>query len=117
MWEISSGRPPFTDKIISENLLKIDLIGGHREEPVPDTPNEYLKLYKSCWAPEPNKRPLISQVFSKLVKLGRTMNIQEFQDIKCDNESKNVYLATIIFTKKEKIINNTINTFGLNFIY
>ncbi|PKK67520.1 kinase-like protein [Rhizophagus irregularis] len=86
MWEISSGKPPFADGNISENLLKYDLINGHREEPVPDTPEEYLKLYKSCWEPEPNKRPSISQVFSKLVKLGREMSIQDFQDIKCDDD-------------------------------
>ncbi|POG83088.1 kinase-like domain-containing protein [Rhizophagus irregularis DAOM 181602=DAOM 197198] len=86
MWEISSGKPPFADGNISENLLKYDLINGHREEPVPDTPDKYLKLYKSCWEPEPNKRPSINQVFSKLVKLGREMSIQDFQDIKCDDD-------------------------------
>ncbi|PKK65186.1 kinase-like protein [Rhizophagus irregularis] len=42
MWEISSSKPPFADGKVSENLLKNDLIGGHREEPVPDTPDEYL---------------------------------------------------------------------------
>ncbi|PKY44181.1 kinase-like protein, partial [Rhizophagus irregularis] len=84
MWELSSGRPPFSDKNISDSLLKTDLIGGRREEPVPDTPYEYLKLYKSCWDLEPNKRPSISQVFSKLVKLGKAMSIQDFQDINDD---------------------------------
>ncbi|CAB4388045.1 unnamed protein product [Rhizophagus irregularis] len=43
-----------------------------------------LKLYKSCWDLEPNKRPSISQVFSKLVKLGKAMSIQDFQDINDD---------------------------------
>ncbi|CAB5347244.1 unnamed protein product [Rhizophagus irregularis] len=69
-------------KIIDLGIAK----SGHREEPVPDTPDEYLKLYKSCWDPEPNKRPSISQVFSKLVKLGRMRGIQDFQDIKCDDD-------------------------------
>ncbi|PKK71415.1 kinase-like protein [Rhizophagus irregularis] len=86
MWEISSGKSPFANRNIGEDLLRLDLIGGHREEPVPDTPDEYLKLYKSCWDPEPNKRPSISQVFSKLVKLGRMRGIQDFQDIKCDDD-------------------------------
>ncbi|PKY59240.1 kinase-like protein, partial [Rhizophagus irregularis] len=62
MWELSSGRPPFSGKNIKEDLLRIHLIGGRREEPVPYTPNEYLKLYQSCWDPEPNKRPSIGQV-------------------------------------------------------
>ncbi|UZO10542.1 uncharacterized protein OCT59_002123 [Rhizophagus irregularis] len=86
MWEISSGKSPFANRNIGGDLLRHDLIGGHREEPVPDTPDEYLKLYKSCWDPEPNKRPSISQVFSKLVKLGRMRGIQDFQDIKCDDD-------------------------------
>jgi serine/threonine protein kinase len=84
MWELSSGRPPFIGE--SESVLKYSLIGGRREDPVPDTPNKYLKLYKSCWDHEPNKRPSIWQVFNKLVELGRAMNIQDFQDIKCDND-------------------------------
>ncbi|GES75235.1 kinase-like domain-containing protein [Rhizophagus clarus] len=84
MWELSSGVPPFINE--SENVLKYSLISGRREKPIPDTPDEYLKLYESCWDPEPNKRPSISQVFNKLVKLGRTMNIQDFQDIKCDDD-------------------------------
>ncbi|PKY42851.1 hypothetical protein RhiirA4_456739 [Rhizophagus irregularis] len=35
----------------NENLLRIDLISGRREVPAPDTPDEYLKLYKLCWDP------------------------------------------------------------------
>ncbi|CAB4427448.1 unnamed protein product [Rhizophagus irregularis] len=72
------------DEETKEHLLITD---GRREEPVPDTPEKYLKLYKSCWEPEPNKRPSISQVFSKLVKLGREMSIQDFQDINDDMQS------------------------------
>ncbi|UZO10564.1 uncharacterized protein OCT59_002144 [Rhizophagus irregularis] len=31
MWGLSSGRPPFADENISDNLLRIDLISGRRE--------------------------------------------------------------------------------------
>ncbi|RGB35138.1 kinase-like domain-containing protein [Rhizophagus diaphanus] len=85
MWEISSGKPPYADSE-SEDHLKIHLIGGYREEPIPDTPDEYLKLYKSCWDGNPDVRPTISEVFSRLVKLGRKMDIQDFQDIKCEDD-------------------------------
>src|SRR5688572_30504511 len=53
MWEISSGYPPFNENnnIIS---LRLHLIDGHREKPIPDTPTEYLKLYKSCWDGNPD---------------------------------------------------------------
>ncbi|PKY30295.1 kinase-like protein, partial [Rhizophagus irregularis] len=65
MWELSSGYPPFINNE-NENLLRIHLIGGRREEPIPDTPDEYLKLYKLCWDSEPEVRPTISKVFTKL---------------------------------------------------
>ncbi|CAB4427470.1 unnamed protein product [Rhizophagus irregularis] len=77
------------DEETKEHLLITECAdGGRREEPVPYTPNEYLKLYQSCWDPEPNKRPSIGQVFNKLVKLGRTLKIQNFQDIKCDDDDE-----------------------------
>ncbi|PKC08378.1 kinase-like protein [Rhizophagus irregularis] len=104
MWELSSGRSPFADEYI--NHLTFDLISGRREKPVSDTgmPDEYLKLYTLCWDPEPNKRPSISQVFSKLVKLGRAMSIQDFQDIKCEDDDMqgiNIYLAILKFILKK----------------
>ncbi|CAB5347369.1 unnamed protein product [Rhizophagus irregularis] len=86
MWELSSGRPPFADENISDNLLRIDLISGRREVPAPDTPGEYLKLYKLCWDPDPNVRPTIYKVFSKLVELGKMMYIQYFQNIEYDRD-------------------------------
>ncbi|PKY50770.1 kinase-like protein, partial [Rhizophagus irregularis] len=86
MWELSSGRPPFADENISDNLLRIDLISGRREVPAPDTPDEYLKLYKLCWDPDPDIRPTIYKVFSKLVELGKMMGIQYFQNIEYDSD-------------------------------
>ncbi|GES75241.1 kinase-like domain-containing protein [Rhizophagus clarus] len=85
MWELSSGVPPFIYEI--ESVLKHQLVNGRREEPVPDTPDEYLQLYESCWDPEPNKRPSICQVFNKLIKLGKMRNVQDFQDIEYDDDN------------------------------
>ncbi|UZO10568.1 uncharacterized protein OCT59_002148 [Rhizophagus irregularis] len=85
IWELSSGRPPFTDKIISGNLLIIDLINGLREEPVPCTPDEYLKLYKLCWDDDPDIRPTIYEVLNTLVRLGRMRGIQGFRDIRYED--------------------------------
>ncbi|RGB27447.1 kinase-like domain-containing protein [Rhizophagus diaphanus] len=68
MWELSSGCPPFNN---NEDLilLRINLICGAREVPIPDTPIEYLNLYKSCWDNIPDLRPSIKQVFNKLGKM------------------------------------------------
>ncbi|POG83076.1 kinase-like domain-containing protein [Rhizophagus irregularis DAOM 181602=DAOM 197198] len=85
MWELSSGYPPFINNE-NENLLRIHLIGGRREEPIPDTPDEYLKLYKLCWDSEPEVRPTISKVFTKL---GKMLGIQDDANDDNDNDDNN----------------------------
>lgn len=67
MWELSSGCPPFNNEDLI--LLRINLICGAREDPIPDMPIEYLNLYKSCWDNIPDLRPSIKQVFNKLDKM------------------------------------------------
>ncbi|RGB35131.1 kinase-like domain-containing protein, partial [Rhizophagus diaphanus] len=85
MWELSSGYPPFINNE-NENLLRIHLMDGRREEPIPDTPDEYLKLYKLCWDSEPEVRPTISKVFTKL---GKMLGIQDDANDDNDNDDNN----------------------------
>jgi len=73
MWELSSGHPPF-DNNEDIRLLKINLICGTREIPIPDTPPEYLDLYKLCWDNVPEARPSIKKVFNKLGKMQNDIN-------------------------------------------
>ncbi|CAB5381520.1 unnamed protein product [Rhizophagus irregularis] len=59
-WEISSGQPPFyTEQYDIE--LALDISQGLREEPIPDTPEDYKKIYTECWDGEPEIRPSINQ--------------------------------------------------------
>ena len=44
LWELTSGVPPFSN--INEITLLYNIHQGMREEPVPNTPNEYVNLYK-----------------------------------------------------------------------
>ena len=44
-WELSSGRHPFEDRDYNLHLA-IDIREGLRETPVPDTPINYINLYK-----------------------------------------------------------------------
>ncbi len=44
LWEISSGHPPFKDELYIG--LVIEISQGCRETTVPDTPDDYSKLYK-----------------------------------------------------------------------
>jgi hypothetical protein len=43
LWEISSGRQPFKDK--SDYSLIVQISRGLRETPIPNTPEDYVKIY------------------------------------------------------------------------
>jgi len=46
LWEISSGKPPFyVEGEPYDGYLAVQIMQGHRETTVPDTPIEYVKLY------------------------------------------------------------------------
>src|ERR1043166_2228937 len=72
MWEISSGYPPFKDSITETDkfALAFAINSGVREVTIPDTPNEYEKLYKACWDQEPEKRPTIIEILEEFSKIG-----------------------------------------------
>ncbi|CAB4480525.1 unnamed protein product [Rhizophagus irregularis] len=62
LWEISSGQPPFYVEGEQYDIgLALDISQGHRETVVPDTPDEYVKIYTKCWDGEPDNRPTIYQ--------------------------------------------------------
>ena len=44
LWEISSGQPPFSTEEYDIDLA-IEISQGLREDPNPDTPENYIKLY------------------------------------------------------------------------
>jgi serine/threonine protein kinase len=46
LWEISSGRPPFYDEDEQYDIdLNVKILQGLREKVVPDTPEDYVKVY------------------------------------------------------------------------
>ncbi|CAB4442931.1 unnamed protein product [Rhizophagus irregularis] len=66
-WEISSGQPPFYSEGEQYDIdLALEISQGLREEPVPDTPENYVEIYTECWNGEPDKRPTINQVVERL---------------------------------------------------
>ena len=44
LWEISSGKLPFCNQPYDISLA-INILQGFREEPVPNTPDDYVKIY------------------------------------------------------------------------
>ncbi|CAB5388442.1 unnamed protein product [Rhizophagus irregularis] len=66
-WELTSHRSPFdyeTKKNGSEIMLEIH--NGKREKPMSNTNGKFVALYQKCWKCEPNDRPNICEVISKL---------------------------------------------------
>ncbi|EXX51507.1 uncharacterized protein OCT59_007139 [Rhizophagus irregularis] len=64
-WEISSGQPPFATEEYDIDLA-LEISQGRREEPIPNTPESYIKIYTECWDIEPDNRPTINQVLERL---------------------------------------------------
>ncbi|GBC10143.1 hypothetical protein RclHR1_09380003 [Rhizophagus clarus] len=65
LWEISSGHPPFIDESYDISLV-LQILQGHRETIVPGTPIDYSNIYTECWNSEPDNRPDMVQVVTKL---------------------------------------------------
>ncbi|GES88038.1 kinase-like domain-containing protein [Rhizophagus clarus] len=67
LWEISSGQRPFYAQGKPYDIgLAVEILQGLRENPVPNTPEKYIKIYTECWDGEPINRPIINQVVDKL---------------------------------------------------
>ncbi|CAG8588282.1 14523_t:CDS:2, partial [Acaulospora colombiana] len=56
MWELSSGREPFSDRP-HDHSLALEICHGFRESVMPGTPLFYEKLMRRCWDADPSKRP------------------------------------------------------------
>ncbi|CAB4446726.1 unnamed protein product [Rhizophagus irregularis] len=52
--------------LVHQNIIKLADF-GHRETVVPDTPDEYVKIYTKCWDGEPDNRPTIYQNLMKFL--------------------------------------------------
>ncbi|CAB5345981.1 unnamed protein product [Rhizophagus irregularis] len=48
-------------KIVHRDLHSNKILQGLREKPIPNTPEDYVKIYTDCWNIEPNNRPTINQ--------------------------------------------------------
>ncbi|CAB5199829.1 unnamed protein product [Rhizophagus irregularis] len=78
LWELSNGRPPFSDytqKVLDLAHIRNKLLNGVREKPVANTPSKYLQLYQKCWQDDPNLRPEINEIYEILSQLKLQFNI------------------------------------------
>ncbi|GBB93710.1 hypothetical protein RclHR1_02220005 [Rhizophagus clarus] len=61
MWELTTGRKPF-DNVEHDIHLIYKILEGERPKITEDTPQCYANLMKSCWDPDPKKRPTIKEI-------------------------------------------------------
>ncbi|POG76199.1 kinase-like domain-containing protein [Rhizophagus irregularis DAOM 181602=DAOM 197198] len=67
MWELTTGCKPFANVEHDHNLI-YKILDGERPKITEDTPECYANLMKSCWDPNPKKRPSIKEIYSNLRK-------------------------------------------------
>src|SRR5438067_11771774 len=56
MWESTTGKKPFHDRIHDESFM-LNIIKGERPRITDDTPEFYSELMKRCWDNNPENRP------------------------------------------------------------
>ena len=65
MWELTTGCKPFANVGHDIDLI-IKILDGERPEITEDTPECFANLMKSCWDPDPKKRPSINKIRNTL---------------------------------------------------
>ncbi|RGB35179.1 kinase-like domain-containing protein, partial [Rhizophagus diaphanus] len=61
LWQISSGKQPFSDHKYDVSL-SLSIVNDKREEIIDNTSIEYSNLYTECWKYEPDERPIMQEV-------------------------------------------------------
>ncbi|PKC01777.1 kinase-like protein, partial [Rhizophagus irregularis] len=61
MWELTTGCKPFSN-VKHDHSLIYKILDGKRPKITKDTPECYANLMKSCWDPDPKKRPSIKEI-------------------------------------------------------
>jgi hypothetical protein len=59
MWELTTGCKPFANVNHDIHLI-YKILDGERPKITKDTPECYANLMKSCWDPDPKKRPILT---------------------------------------------------------
>jgi len=77
-WQITSCKSPFDSE--TDDDLKIRIINGKREIPIPNTNDVYVKLFQKCWEREPDDRPGISEIVSILNSITENNNISTISE-------------------------------------
>jgi hypothetical protein len=113
LWEISSGRPPFSNhsQDIRDTLAFHISYNGVRENPIEGTPSKYQELYQKCWDDKPESRPEIEVVQETLSQLITEQSPQSNVDFGDDKDNSKVN------DDDEYYIPDNLNHISSKFIY
>uniref|UniRef100_U9UXB4 Uncharacterized protein n=1 Tax=Rhizophagus irregularis (strain DAOM 181602 / DAOM 197198 / MUCL 43194) TaxID=747089 RepID=U9UXB4_RHIID len=85
-WELTSCSSPFNFETNNEpTKIILKILDGKRENPIPNTNNKFVVLYKKCWQHKPDDRPDIHQVISVLNSIGPIIRINSENNSVSDN--------------------------------
>ncbi|RIA93803.1 kinase-like domain-containing protein [Glomus cerebriforme] len=80
MWELTTGCKPFANVEHDIHLI-YKIHDGLRPKITEDTPKCYAELMESCWNPDPNKRPSITEICKALhswCRYDENVNVKQF---------------------------------------
>ncbi|GBC00845.1 hypothetical protein RclHR1_39950001, partial [Rhizophagus clarus] len=78
LWELSSGKRPFSDREYNADLEK-EIAKGLRESIVEGTLKEYSNIYTKSWSGNPELRPTIQEVSTAIMNYTAHLMIKDFK--------------------------------------
>src|SRR5438034_8658838 len=114
MWEISSGKPPFSN-YENDYYLATNIINGIRPRIVSGTPLEYESLMKQCWDANPSKRPDITTLWQKIREIYHNISNESPQLETSNNLEMNKTNKSITNYTSSKLFTSKIHQFENNF--
>ncbi len=83
MWELTSGKPPFTEYNHDIDLALL-ILDGKRPEIVEGTPDFYSNIMMRCWDANPENRiqpSLLPKLFEEMLDLCKFIDNSEFSKV------------------------------------
>ncbi|CAG8521474.1 2935_t:CDS:2, partial [Racocetra persica] len=74
LWELSNGIPSFATYYVTDIIQKI--AKNKRERTFTNSPPDYVKLYESCWFPDPEKRLTLDNILNEIERLSVETSIE-----------------------------------------
>ncbi|GES77926.1 kinase-like domain-containing protein [Rhizophagus clarus] len=116
MWELSSNKPPFSNRVHDVELA-LEVLDGLRPDIIEGTPDFYTNIMKQCWNLDPSKRPeasLLPKIFEEMMELCKDNPVSsevsfyslppsEHETRALDNMFPTYHYKSIVFNKTSSV--------------